>query len=50
MDIQSLLDLDTTISQNRVVFKLTYNGSPMTELRMLKTIDLMKSILNLTQR
>ena len=45
MDIQSLLDLDTTISQNRVVFKLTYNGSPMTELRMLKTIDLMRSIL-----
>ena len=45
MDIQSLLDLDTKISQNRVVFKLTYNGSLMTELRMLKTIDLMKSIL-----
>lgn len=45
MDIKSVLDLDTTISQNRVVFKLTYNGSPITELRMLKTNDLMKTIL-----
>lgn len=45
MDIQSLLDFNTTVSQNRIVFSLTYNGKPITELRMLKTIDLVKTVL-----
>lgn len=45
MDIESLLDINTEVLKGRVVFKFTYNGEPITELRMLKTNDLMKVVL-----
>lgn len=45
MDIESLLNIDTMVLKNRFVLKFIYNGKPITELRMLKTNDLMKTAL-----
>lgn len=45
MDIESLLDIKTEILQNRVVFRFTYDGKKITELRMLKTIEMMNAAL-----
>tara|TARA_A100001011_G_scaffold400242_1_gene513471 strand:+ start:7158 stop:7616 length:459 start_codon:yes stop_codon:yes gene_type:complete len=46
MEIENLFILDTKITQNMVVFKFTYTEKPITELRMLKTIEMLKNVLN----
>ena len=46
MDIENLFDLDTKITQKRVVFKFTYTEISITELRMLKTIEMLKKVLD----
>jgi len=45
MDIEDLLVLETKIVQKRVVFKFTYTEISITELRTLKTVELMESVL-----
>tara|TARA_Y100000389_G_C17347598_1_gene456668 strand:+ start:128 stop:586 length:459 start_codon:yes stop_codon:yes gene_type:complete len=45
MEIENLFDLDTKIVANKVVFKFVYTEKPITELRMLKTIEMMKNVL-----
>ena len=45
MDIDDLLILETKIVQKRVIFKFTYTEISITELRTLKTVDLMESVL-----
>lgn len=47
MEIEDLFFLDTKIVENRVVFQFTYTETPVTELRMLKTIEMLKNVLNL---
>lgn len=44
MEIESLLDLESNIVSNRVIFKLTFKDAHITELRMLKTTELLKSV------
>lgn len=46
MEIENLFNLETKILQNRVVFKFVYTETPITELRMLKTIEMMKVVLD----
>jgi len=46
MEIENLFILDTKITQNRVVFKFTYTENSITELRMLKTIEMLKKVLD----
>jgi hypothetical protein len=46
MEIENLFNLETKILDNRVVFKFVYTEKPITELRMLKTIDLLKKVLD----
>jgi hypothetical protein len=46
MEIENLFNLETKISQHRVVFKFVYTETPITELRMLKTIEMMKKVLD----
>lgn len=45
MDIDDLLILKTTIVAKRVVFKFIYTEKSITELRTLKTIELMEGVL-----
>lgn len=45
MEIEDLFQLDTKIVKNRVVFKFVYLEKQITELRMLKTIETIKSVL-----
>lgn len=44
MEIENLLDLESKIVANRVVFKFTFKEKPITELRMLKTTEMLKSV------
>ena len=46
MEIENLFNLGTKIVENRVVFKFTYTEAPVTELRMLKTIEMLKQVLS----
>lgn len=45
MEIENLFELETKIVDNIVVFNFVYTEKPITELRMLKTIEMMKSVL-----
>ena len=45
MEIQDLLKLETKVINNRVVFKFTYTELPITQLRTLKTIEVMEGVL-----
>jgi len=46
MEIENLLNLETKILHNRIVFKFVYTEKPITELRMLKTIEIIKKVLD----
>tara|TARA_Y100000389_G_C17466000_1_gene525599 strand:+ start:4477 stop:4935 length:459 start_codon:yes stop_codon:yes gene_type:complete len=46
MEIENLLDLESKIIANRVVFKFTFKEIPITELRMLKTIEMLTDVLD----
>ena len=50
MEIEDLFHLETKIVKNRVVFKFIYTEKPITELRMLKTIGTMKTVLESFQK
>ena len=44
MEIENLFTLKTEIITNRVVFKFIFNEKSITELRMLKTTEMLKSV------
>jgi len=46
MEIENLFALETKIINNRVVFKFTFTESEITELRMVKTIEMLKKVLD----
>ena len=49
MEIENLFDLETKIIAKRVVFKFVYTEKPITELRMLKTIEMVQKVLETFQ-
>lgn len=50
MEIEDLFDLGAEIVKSRVVFKFVYTEKLITELRMLKTIETLKSVLESFQK
>ena len=44
-EIENLFKLETEIVKQCVVFKFVYTGIPITELRMFKTIEMVKEVL-----
>tara|TARA_Y100000389_G_C17071234_1_gene322077 strand:- start:40 stop:516 length:477 start_codon:yes stop_codon:yes gene_type:complete len=49
-EIENLFKLETEIVKQRVVFKFVYTEIPITQLRMLKTIEMVKEVLESLQK
>lgn len=50
MDIDPLFDVNVYIEDKKLIYKFTYKGLEITDLRMLKTIEVMKGALETLKR